>query len=66
MFSCKYLMRLFLIMLKECNKRQLVEFTQDLFQLLQQMLDLSPWDKSDKENWQNLRQGLVIMFVNNK
>jgi hypothetical protein len=30
------------------------------------MLDLAPWTKASTENWQNLRQGLVIFFANNK
>ena len=30
------------------------------------MLDLAPWTKASSENWQNLRQGLVIFFANNK
>ena len=54
-------------MLKESAKRyQSNTIYTDVLQLLQTMLDLAPWTKASSENWQNLRQGLVIFFANNK
>lgn len=66
-WQCKYLLRLFLIMLKESAKRfQSNTIYTDVLQLLQKMIDLAPWTKASSPDWQNLRQGLVIFFANNK
>jgi hypothetical protein len=64
-WTCKYLMRLVLIMLKEATKRQpakAVDFLTDTLKLLTGLVEAAPWTK-EPSVWQNLRQGLVIFIA---
>ena len=64
-WSCKYLLRLVLIMQKEATKRQPLragEFLVDTVSLLQSVVDSVPWTKVAEPVWLNLRHGFRVFF----